>query len=90
MEGMASNDSPELPELLRKRGIDPLSCSVCGGNDWAGFYDVAIPVIQGQDPESGAIEGIPSSGAPGSIQAVALSCAKCGHLLLFDREIVQD
>jgi hypothetical protein len=84
---MTSTDPPREPTAaetqafadrfraaMRERGVE-LSCPLCGADDWRAFGDVAVNQIEGRNPTTGEIDRI-----PGSVHALAASCAKCGFL----------
>jgi hypothetical protein len=69
-------------QVLRDEHGVTLSCPLCGSDDWMGFGDVGLPILQGRKP-TGEIDGI-----PGSLHVIAASCRKCGLVSLFDRDVI--
>jgi len=74
-----------LRGLLRKRGIETLSCPICGGHDWEGAFDAAVHIIEGRDTATGEVEGI-----AGSAHAIGVTCTRCGYMTFFDRDVIGD
>jgi hypothetical protein len=73
-------------DLLRKRGIETLSCPACGDADaWTGYFDAGIWILRGRDPSTGEIEGL-----SGSAHAVGMTCGTCGYMCFFDRGVIGD
>lgn len=71
--------------LLRKRGIESLACPACGERDaWGGFADIALKVITDRNNED------PGPVILGSAHALSASCGRCGHMALFDRDVIGD
>jgi hypothetical protein len=73
----------EFRELQRRRGVETLSCPACGADNWGGFDDVALLIIEGRNPKTGE-----ATGTAGSVHALLLGCGRCGFIALFDRDVI--
>lgn len=68
--------------LLKKRGIDTLTCPVCGSTDWGPFGSTGLVILANRNPESGEAE------AHGSVHTLSGACSRCGFIVQFDRGVL--